>query len=84
MITKIEKFRAIKNLTHPIKDEDKLQKFIGEVDSEYFSYTLAVKALKLVGKRIEFVLQHEDTDDFDLPQELEDVMNSICFALENL
>ena len=84
MATKIEKFRVLKNLTHPIKDEEKVQKFIDEVDSEYYSYTMAVKALKLAGKRIEFVLQHEDTDDFDLPQELEDVLNIIGFALKNL
>lgn len=33
MATKIEKFRVLKNLTHPIKDEEKVQKFIDDVDS---------------------------------------------------
>lgn len=84
MTTNIEKFRVLKNLPHPIKDEEKVQKFIDDVDSDHYSYIMAVKALKLAGKRIEFVLQHEDAHYFYLPQELKFVRNSICFALKNL
>lgn len=82
LITKMKKLRVLKKLQYPI--DDNIQKFIDEVDSEYYSYTVAVKALKMAGRRAEFILQHEDTDDFDLQKELEDIMNSIWFALKNI
>ena len=64
----MKKLRVSKKLQYPI--DDNIQKFIDDVDSEYYSYTIAVKALKMAGRRAEFILQHEDTDDFDLQKEL--------------